>query len=79
MWPSLLGSTLLVRGSSRRIETMVAGSGPIPGYQSDQSSRAGLDGFLVTSNQHEGKIHHEPPNRTCAVTSYQFLAFAATP
>ena len=25
----------------------------IPGYQSDQSSRAGLDGFLVTSTHHE--------------------------
>jgi hypothetical protein len=34
---------------------MVAGSGPIPGYQSDQSSRAGLDGFLVTSPKKDPK------------------------
>jgi hypothetical protein len=48
--------------------TMKAGFGPILEYQSDQSSLNGLDGFLVASNE---KIHHEPPTRTCAVTSYQ--------
>lgn len=54
-----LEPTALVRGSSRRIQTMCARSGAIHEYQSDQSSVTGLDDFLVLSNP----IHGPPTDK----------------